>query len=65
MLSDWELWAIATYLDKHLGDKAPFLITERMIALAEQGDEEGVIAWLGISERYDKLRAVPRKALPV
>jgi hypothetical protein len=55
MLSDRELWAIATYLDDHLGDQTPFFITERMVTLSEQGDEDGVVTWQGISDRYDML----------
>ena len=65
MLSDKELWAVATYLEQRLGDRAAFFITERMVTLAEQGDDKGVMMWKGVSDRCDQLRARYRGPLPI
>ena len=54
-LSDWELWAAAAFVEKQYGERAPHFITERLLTLAEQGDEEGVATWQAISDRFDWL----------
>ena len=56
MISDRELWACATLVEKQHGERAPYFITERMLALAAAGDEVGVATWKAISDRYDQLR---------
>jgi hypothetical protein len=65
VLTERELWAAAVWVEDHHGDQALQFITERMTTLAEAGDAEGVIAWIGISDRYDKLQAGQRGPLPV
>jgi hypothetical protein len=65
MLSDWELWAISTYLEEHLGNRAPHFITERMVSLTGQGDEAGVTMWQGVLNRYEQLQAGHRGPLPI
>ncbi|OYW84094.1 MAG: hypothetical protein B7Z20_11510 [Sphingobium sp. 32-64-5] len=54
-LSDWELWACAQQVIKLHGDRAPVAVAERIGALAEAGDGEGVEAWKAIAERVDQL----------
>ena len=65
MLSDKELWACAAWVEQHHGDRAPHFITERLMTLARDGDEGGVLAWKGISDRYDQLQARHRGPLPI
>jgi hypothetical protein len=56
MLSDWELWACALEVEKQHGVQSPQFISERLVALARAGDEDGALAWTGISNRYDQLQ---------
>jgi hypothetical protein len=62
MLTDRELWACATLVEQRHGDRAPFLITDRMLSLAAQGDEAAVAMWKAISDRFDQLRRSPDSA---
>jgi len=59
LLTDRELWACAAQVERQHGERAPHFITERMLALAAQGDEAGVATWKAISDRYDQLRERP------
>lgn len=59
MLTDWELWACATLVEKQHGERAPFYITERLLTLAAEGDQVGLATWQEIAERLDQLRLRP------
>lgn len=51
-----ETWAIALHLDKAKGDGAPLFVAERIGAMAEAGDVEGLMRWREIAGALDQLR---------
>jgi hypothetical protein len=53
---DQERWAEALKVEEIHGDSAPVYIAERIGALAEEGDLEGVQRWPQIAIRLDQLR---------
>jgi hypothetical protein len=56
VISDWELWACATTVERqHCGD-APRFIAKRIEELALAGDDKGVEVWNAIASRLDQLR---------
>ncbi|GAA0326050.1 hypothetical protein GCM10009087_40460 [Sphingomonas oligophenolica] len=63
MTPDQERWAEALKVEEIHGDSAPVYIAERIGALAEEGDLEGVQRWQQIAIRLDQLR-YPRTFLP-
>jgi len=59
-LSERELWDCAILVEKLHGKRALQHIGERMHALAEAGDADGVAAWKAIAHRYGRLREAQR-----
>ena len=64
-LSDRELWGCAILIEKLHGKRALRHIEERILALAEAGDANGVAAWKAIAHRYGRLRETHRRPLPI
>lgn len=63
MLSQWELWAVASAtIDRH-GSAAPLFIASRIAALIAAGDGPGVAAWTSIGHRVEQLTADPPASL--
>ena len=61
MLTDWELWAVAsTVLDQH-GEGAPLFVATRIGALALEGGEAGVVSWKEVARRVSMLASGPPK----
>jgi len=60
---DRERWAEALKVEEIHGDSAIVYVAERIGALAEEGDLEGVERWRQIASRLDQL-ANPRTFLP-
>jgi hypothetical protein len=61
MLSDRELWACATLVEKEHGNRAALFVAERLGKLALKGDADGIQTWQAIARRLDELRADPRR----
>lgn len=55
MLSDWELWAVASATIEQHGDEAPVFVASQIGALAMAGDPAGVSAWQEIARRMVQL----------
>lgn len=55
MLSDWELWAVASHVLRQHKDEAPLFVAERIGALALAGDAAGVGTWKEIARRLVQL----------
>lgn len=56
MVSDWETWACADQMLRKHGAGADMFLSERIKALAEAGDTDGVATWRAIADRVDRLR---------
>ena len=61
MIGEWELFAVAEYVHKHHGERAPVFIAERVGACAIADDAAGdvtagVETWKAIAARYEALR---------
>ncbi len=54
-LSDWELWAVAAKVMEAEGDDVGEFLIERVNALTEAGDDEGVMTWLAVADRVQQL----------
>tara|TARA_R110000787_G_scaffold208846_7_gene318888 strand:+ start:23307 stop:23516 length:210 start_codon:yes stop_codon:yes gene_type:complete len=54
-LTDWELWAVAAKVMEAEGDDVGEFLVERVQALTEAGDDEGLMTWLAIAERVQQL----------
>lgn len=54
-LTDWELWAIAAKVMDAEGDDVGEFLIERVHALTEAGDDEGVMTWLAVADRVQQL----------
>lgn len=63
MTPDRERWAEALAIERHYGDAAHVHIAERICALAMEGDDAGVICWLEIADRLDRLRHLPPRTI--
>lgn len=50
-LTEWEIWACALKVEQMHGERAGDHVYERVKALAEAGDHDGVAAWLAIADR--------------
>lgn len=63
MLSQWELWAVASAtIDRH-GSAAPLFVASRIETLSAAGDAAGVAAWTAIGHRVEQLAADPPASL--
>ncbi|MBA4092429.1 MAG: hypothetical protein C0494_17805 [Sphingobium sp.] len=56
-LTDWELWAVAAKVMEAEGDEVGEFLVERVHALTEAGDEDGVMTWLAVADRVQQLIA--------
>ena len=56
MNPEHERWAEALMIERQHGEAAPLVIADRVRALAQEGDEAGVLRWLDVASRYDQLR---------
>lgn len=56
MTDEQHLWACALAVEKRHGAKAPLHVAERIGALAQAGDSDGVAMWQAIAVRLDRLR---------
>lgn len=54
-LTDWELWAVAAKVMDAEGDDVGEFLIERVHALTEAGDDEGVMMWLAVADRVQQL----------
>lgn len=55
-LTEWELWACAQQVLTQHHDGADDFIAERIASLQIAGNEDGINAWVAISERLKLLR---------
>lgn len=55
-LTDWELWAVAAKVMEAEGDDVGEFLVERVQALTEAGDEEGIMMWLAVADRVQQLK---------
>ena len=55
MLTEWELWAVATQTLRQHGEQAPLFVAERIGALVLAGDSAGVATWGAIAARMAQL----------
>lgn len=55
MLTDWELWAVAAKVIEAEGDDVGEFLVDRVEALTEAGDDEGVMTWLAVAERVQQM----------
>jgi hypothetical protein len=56
MNPEHERWAEALLIERQHGEEAPLVLADRVRALALEGDEAGVLRWLDVASRYDRLR---------
>ncbi|WP_311270474.1 DUF6961 family protein [Sphingobium sp. WCS2017Hpa-17] len=54
-LTDCELWAIAAKVMDAEGDDVGEFLIERVHALTQAGDDEGVMMWLAVADRVQQL----------
>ncbi|MBZ9649976.1 hypothetical protein K9B33_20795 [Sphingobium sp. 3R8] len=54
-MTDWELWAVAAKVMDAEGDDVGEFLVDRVQALTEAGDHEGVMTWLAIADRVQQL----------
>lgn len=52
---DQELWGMALWVERTHGDQGPHFIGERIDALAQSGEEEGVRLWRAVGRRFECL----------
>ena len=50
-----ELWGVALWVEKAHGDRGPSFIAERIDALAQAGEDDGVRLWREVAHRFDCL----------
>lgn len=57
MITDWELWACATYLRKQHGDGAKAAALQRSAELEAAGEQRGAAVFRRIAQLVDELAA--------
>jgi hypothetical protein len=57
VLTDWELWAVASHVRRQHRDGASLFVAERIGALALAGDAAGVETWKEVARRLVQLEA--------
>ena len=60
MLSDWELWAIATRLINDHGVDASYEASLYAEEMMNKGDFEGQLTWLLVVDRIETMQAAPK-----
>ncbi len=56
MADDQDMWASALEVAREHGEKAAEFVSDRIRALAFEGDHEGVVRWAGIGLRLQQLK---------
>ena len=64
-LSDRELWECAILMESLYSDRALQHIVDRMIALADEGDADGVATWQAVAQRCRRLQETHLGPLPI
>lgn len=54
-LTDWELWAVAAKVMEAEGDEVGEFLIERIHAMTEAGDDQGMMTWLAVADRVQRL----------